>query len=71
MNAAVARVVLFGSNVLQLLGRIKKVVGVDLGSDLTRVGLLDKVFVTLFFREMNGVLLGLEVDVCALHKVSR
>lgn len=47
-----------------------KVVGICLGNEFALIGLLDKVFVALLLRKQNGVLLGLEVDVSALHDIA-
>ena len=58
-------------DVLQLVGRVEEVVCVGLWCELSRVGLLDKVLVALLLGEMDGILLGLEVDVCSLHEISR
>jgi len=57
--------------VFDLLGLVHEVVGVCLGNELALIGLLDKVFVSLFLRKQNGVLLGLEVDESALHDIAR
>lgn len=48
---------LFRADVLQLLGRVHEVVGVSLGSELARVGFLNKVLVTLLLSKVNGILL--------------
>lgn len=60
---------LLGTDVLQLLWAVHEVVGVSLGNDSALVGLLDKVFVTLLVGKVDGILLGLEVEVGALHVV--
>lgn len=62
---------LFRADVLQLLGRVQKVVGIRLGSELARVGLLNKVLVALLLSKVNGILLGLKVHVRSLHEVAR
>lgn len=62
---------LFRPDVLELLGRVEEVVGVSLGADLPRLGLLNKVLVALLLSKVNGVVLALEVDVGALHEVTR
>lgn len=54
---------------LELFRRIEEVVRIRLGSKVSLVGLLDVVLVTLLLSKANGVLLGLEVDVGALHGV--
>lgn len=54
---------------LELAGAVEKVVGVGLGGELASVGLLDKVLVALLVGKVDGVLLGLEAEVGALHKV--
>lgn len=54
-----------------LLGLVHEVVGVCLWNELALIGLLNKVFVSLLLREQDGVLLGLEVDVSALHDIAR
>ena len=62
---------LLGPDVLELPRRIQKVVGVGLGGEGAHVGLLHKVLVALLLGEGDGVLLGLEVHVRALHRVAR
>lgn len=62
---------LFRPDVLELSGGVQEVVGIRLGSKLARVGLLDKVLVALLLGEVNGILLALEVDVGALHEITR
>lgn len=62
---------LLGTDMLQLVGRVQKVVCVSLGGKVPRVGLLNKVLVSLLLCEGYGVLLGFEVDVRALHSVAR
>lgn len=59
------------SDVLELPRRIEEIVGVRLGSELARVGLLDKVLVALLLSKVDGILLALEVDVRSLHVVAR
>jgi hypothetical protein len=56
---------------LDLLGFVKEVVRVGLGHKTALVRLLDKVFVALLLGESNGILLGLEFDVGALHSIGR
>jgi hypothetical protein len=65
------RCALLGTDVLQSLGAVQEVVGVSLGDDFALVGLLDKVFVALLVGEVDGIVLGLEVEVGALHVVGR
>lgn len=62
---------LLGSNVLQLLCAPQEVVCVGLWNDLSLIWLLDEVFVALLLRKSDSILLGLEVDVCALHHICR
>ena len=62
---------LFRPDMLELLWCVKEVVGVGLGGDFSRVGLLNEVLVTLLLGKVNGVLLVLEVDVGALHEIGR
>lgn len=62
---------LLGTDVLQLLGAVNEVVGVGLGDDSALVGLLDKVLVSLLVGKVDGIFLGLEVEVGALHVVGR
>lgn len=62
---------LFRADVLELVGCVHKVVGVGLGGKFALLGRLDKVLVPLLFGEGDGVLLGLEVEVGALHHVAR
>lgn len=59
----------FGLDVLELLVLEKEVVGVSLGDETALIGLLDKVLISLLLGESNGILLGLELDVGALHAV--
>lgn len=56
---------------LQLLGGVQEVVRISLGSELARVGFLNKVLVALLLGKVNGILLGPEVDIRSLHKVTR
>lgn len=60
---------LFGSHHLEFFGAVEELVGVGLGDDSSLVGLLDEEFVTLLFSKVDSVLLGLEVEVGALHGV--
>mgnify|MGYP007107143429 CR=1 FL=1 len=62
---------LLGTDVLQLLWAVHEVVGVSLGDDSALVGLLNKVFVTLLVGKVDGVVLGFEVEVGAMHVVGR
>lgn len=62
---------LFCLDVLELLGLVNKVVCVRLRNNLALIRLLNKVLVTLLLREENGVFLGLEVQVGALHDIGR
>lgn len=62
---------LFRPDVLKLPGRVQEVVGISLRCKLARVGLLNKVLVTLLFSKVNSILLAREVDVSALHKITR
>lgn len=62
---------LLGTDVLKLLWAVHEVVGVSLGDDSALVGLLDKVLVALLVGEVDGILLGLEVEVGALHVIGR
>lgn len=56
-------------NVLQLVGRVEEVVRVGLGRDLAALGLLHEVLIALLVGEVDGILLGLEVELGALHHV--
>jgi hypothetical protein len=58
-------------DMLQLLGLMNEVVRVCLRRKPPLSWLLDKVLVALFFRESDGVLFRLEVEVCSLHEISR
>jgi len=58
-------------NMLQLLVTPQKVVRVRLREDLPAIRLLDKVFISLLLRKPDGVLLALEVEMCALHEIGR
>ena len=62
---------LLGTDVLQLLWAVHEVVGVCLGDDFALVGLLDKVLVSLLVGKVDGIVLGLEVQVGTLHVVGR
>lgn len=62
---------LLGTDVLQLLWAVHEVVGVCLGDDFALVGFLDEVLVALLVGKVDGVVLGLEVQVGALHVVGR
>lgn len=62
---------LLGADVLELLGAVHEVVGVCFGDDPALVRLLDKVLVALLVGEVDGIVLGLEVEVCALHEIGR
>jgi hypothetical protein len=62
---------LFRADVLQLTSAVEEVIGVSLWRELAGVGLLHEIFVALLLGEVNGVLLALEVEICALHEVSR
>lgn len=56
---------------LELPRRVQEVVRVRLGRDLTALWLLDEVLVALLLGKVDGVLLGVEVQVRALHVVAR
>jgi len=60
---------LLGRNDLELLGAVSEKVGVRLGDELSLVGLLDKVLVTLLVGEVDGILLALELQPVAVHEV--
>ena len=60
---------LLGRNRLELLRAVNKQIGVGLGNDSSLVGFLDEELVTLLLGEMNGILLGLEVEAGALHVI--
>ena len=62
---------LFRADVLQLVGGVEEIVGICLGGELARLRLLNEVLVALLLGECDGVLLGLEVHVGALHHVAR
>lgn len=62
---------LLRADLLELASRVEEVVGIGLGSEASRVGLLDEVLVALLLGKRNGILLGLEVHVGALHVVTR
>lgn len=59
----------FGLDVLELPVLVKEVVGVGLGDEAALIRLLDEVLVSLLLGKGNGILLGLELDVGALHAV--
>jgi len=58
-------------NMLQLLIAPQKVISIRLRDDLPTVRLLDKVFISLLLCEPNRILLALEIQMCALHEISR
>lgn len=62
---------LLGTDVLQSLWAVQEVVGVSLGDDFALVGLLDKVLVALLVGKVDSIVLGLKVEVGALHVVGR
>lgn len=59
----------FGLDVLELLRLVKEVVGISLGHETALIRLLHKVFVALLLGKGNGVLLGFELEVGALHGI--
>lgn len=60
---------LFRPHLLQLARAVDELGGVSLRDDLALVGLLNEVLVALLVGEVDGVLLGLEVEAGALHVV--
>jgi len=58
-------------NMLQFLRFVHEVIRVCLGRKPSLSWLLDKIFVALFLRESDRVLLRLEVEVCSLHEIPR
>lgn len=58
-------------NMLQLLITPQKIIRIRLRDNLPPVRLLHKVFVSLFLCKLDGVLLTLEVEMCALHEIGR
>lgn len=56
---------------LELAGAKKEVVGVSLGGEFAGVGLLHEELVALLLSKVNGILLGLEAEMCALHVITR
>lgn len=60
---------LFGVDDLELLRLMKVVVRIGLGLELSLLGFLHKVFVSLLLGEPDGILLALEVQVGALHVI--
>jgi hypothetical protein len=58
-------------NMLQLLIAPQKVIRIRLRNNLPTIRLLNKVFITLLLCKPDGVLLALEVQMCALHEISR
>lgn len=65
------RSTLFGLNVLQFLWLVHEVVRISLGHESALVRFLDKILIALLLSKVDGILLGLEVEVCALHAISR
>lgn len=63
--------VLLRADLLELASRVEEVISIGLGAEAASVGLLDEVFVALLLGKLNGILLGVEVHVGALHVVSR
>lgn len=59
----------FGLDVLELLRLVKEVVGISLGHEPALIRLLHKVFIALLLGKGNGILLGLELEVGALHGI--
>lgn len=56
-------------NLLQLLRTVHKLVCICLGNHLPLIWLLHEKLITLLVGKSNGILLGLEVEVCALHEI--
>lgn len=56
-------------HLLQLLRTVDELVGIRLWDDSPRIRLLHKILISLLVGEIDGVFLGLEVKVCALHEV--
>ena len=61
----------FSLDVLDLLRLVDEVVSVGPGNESALIGLLHKVFVSLLLGEQDSILLGLEVQVGALHAIGR
>lgn len=56
---------------LQLAWNVGEEVGIGLWLELALVGFLHKVLVALLVGEVDGVLLGVELDAVAVHEVGR
>ena len=56
---------------LKLLVLVEEVVRVSLGCEAALVGLLDKIFIALLVGESDRILLGIELEVGALHSIGR
>jgi len=61
--------VLFCQDDLQLARDMGEEVSIGLGDKLALVGLLHKILVALLVGEVDGILLGLELDAMAVHEV--
>ena len=62
---------LLGPNMLQLFGTVYKLVRIRLGNDPPFVRFLHVVFIALLVRKIDSVFSALEVEMSALHRVSR
>lgn len=61
----------FGLDMFERLGFMNEVVSIGLGHETALIRLLDKVFIALLLRKIDGVLLRLELQVGSLHAISR
>lgn len=62
---------LFGLDVLELARRMVEVVCVGLGGNPTLIRLLNEELIPLLLCKPDGIFLGLEIDIGALHAVCR
>lgn len=60
---------LFCQDDLELARDVGEEISIRLGNKLALVGLLHKILVTLLVGELDGILLGLELDAMAVHEV--
>lgn len=61
---------LLGPDEFKLLWCIQEVIGVGFGRKSPLVWLLDKVLVALLFGKVDSLLLGIELELGALHKIT-
>lgn len=62
---------LFGLDVLELAGRVREVVRVGLRNKPAVIRLLHEVFIALLLGKLDGIVLGLELQVGTLHAICR